>query len=260
MSPTVLKQNRIATWALLIWIAYSALSAQPIDSSAVKQDSISIKSFWIPSQKSCLQSTLTPFAQDQISFGLQYQTKPARKHSYYDIRRVLPENSMFIDLRESSYYTPLMVEDKLAAAMNRPKPGEVWPVFTAEIAASLVFHYIEIENKTAIAAQNYILADEYIPVMQVLWQKSPQTVAEIYRQLPVASNRTYPMLETQLNFLVDRKIVKINRPDKAPALYYAAQPKPEVERLLKDALEKPENSPDQKQQIQVTIAKIKASQ
>lgn len=247
------------SWPFVFFlISISQLFAQDISSkNPAKTDSLS-KVFWLPQY----QSLLNPLAPEFDEVGLHLEMiapLPAKTPGYYDLKNVMPADPFLWDQRESSYYTPRIVEEKMAAVMNRPKPGEVVPVFAmAMIAAHLAYQQLDIQKKIIITAENYLIEERCWPILLALLEKSPQTSAEIYHSQPVFKNHTMSILEKDLQYLADQKIVKINRPEKAEALYFAAQSKAEIIRLLSERLALPDQTGLPREQLQKLLILLKA--
>jgi len=168
-----------------------------------------------------------------VAFELQAPISHRNHVGYYDPGAVMPKNILFLDTRGSSYYVPHQVNHKLAQIMNRPTANEVVPLFAvAMLAASVAMQYVDIEYKIRIQAKDYLIDEKYFSVLKVLWQKSPQTAEQLYKQNEIENKRTFSILEQDLTALTDMKLIKVVLQEKAPSLYFAAQKKQTVKILL----------------------------
>ena len=156
---------------------------------------------------------------------------------FYDLNRVMPSNRFLWDYRESSYYTPVWVQDKLARIMNRPTPGEVFPLFPlALIAAKLAWQQMEIGQKIAIKPEDYLIESKYWPILKALWEKSPQSAEQLYERKEINKDRTLQVLKQDLQFLVDQKLLRHRKIPGQDTQYFAAQSRGKAILLLEKAL------------------------
>ncbi len=180
-----------------------------------------------------------PLISDFTSLGFEV-TAPSADHfrtPYYDSRAVMPDNLLFLDSRGSSYYVPRQVSNRIAHIMNRPTANEVVPLFAvAALAAKLALQHVTIENIIRIDARDYILDEKYFPIMLAAWEHSPQKAPDLYKLRSINTNRSYEMLVEDLNYLVDRKLLKIKVQEKGPAFYYVAQTKQEAKQSISEAI------------------------
>lgn len=185
---------------------------------------------------------MVPFTLTGDSLHLQFNFQQRYLHKIppdiIDLNEVMPQNRLFLDYRQSSYYTPWYVKEELAKIMDRPTPNEVWPIYTvALIAAKLALKKMEILKKISIKPQDYLIPRKYWPILKALWTKAPQTVTELYRIREIQQGRTLEILKKDLQFLVDRKLVKPKTVPKAPTEYFPAQTRGQAIELLDKALQ-----------------------
>ncbi len=183
---------------------------------------------------------MPPLAQPD-SLGINFEavapSAPKGKRLFYDPKSVMPANRLFLDYRGSSYYVPRQVNNQLAHIMNRPSPDAFMPVLAvAYLAAKLALQTIRIKKMVAIDTSAYLLDLNTFKILQLLWEQSPQTAVQLYRNRDIQANRTFTGLQAELNRLVDSKLVKMKQQEKAPPLYFAAQKGSTVRKMLNDAL------------------------
>jgi hypothetical protein len=161
-----------------------------------------------------------------------------KSYNYYNPENVMPKNFWEMDNRTGSYYTPRIVSDELAHMMDRLPPDSFVPLPTvALIAASIALQQLDIQKKIEIEAGDYLVDPELEPVLFSLWEKSPQTIKEIYESHEINKNRTVTKLKSDLQYLVDKKLVKIKKLENEPAKYFIAQDPVTVNNLIYHALE-----------------------
>ncbi len=178
--------------------------------------------------------------------------KPTTKlpQQFYDLKEVMPSNKFLWDYRESSYYTPYWVKNKIAQIMNRPTPNEVWPVWpVALIAAKLALQQLEIRKKIEIKPQDYLIERKYWPILKALLERSPQSAEELYQIDAIKKGRTLEILKQDLQFLVDQKLLKSRTWPGEPTVYFAAQSRGHAILLLENALQDDRFTIQQKKQF-----------
>jgi len=181
-------------------------------------------------------STLFSGKLPQINLEFEYTPDRSLKQ-FYNPKNVLPKNPLFLDYRGSSYYTPKIVQDRLDFIMNRPRADSFVPIpVVAMLAANIAMKYIDIEKKMEITAKDYLLDEPFLSLLYTLWQKTPSTAGELYRQDSSATDKTYLTLEEHLEFLIGKKLVKSREMEAGETLYYPAQPSSEVIKLLEKGL------------------------
>jgi len=164
-----------------------------------------------------------------------------------------------LDYREGSYYVPAAVQNEIARGMNRPSPGSFMPVLTvAYLAARLAMHYISIQEKIRITALDYLNNERYLPILKLLWKKSPQTVYDLYKHRELQKTYTLRLLKKAMNDLINDKLVKIRRRAAGEApLFYAAQTAPQALITLQNGLDDIPLTEQQRTQLAALIAQVK---
>lgn len=148
---------------------------------------------------------------------------------YWDPRNAIPKNSLELDYRYSSYYTPRDVSDKITHTMNRPPADSFVPIPSlALIAASIALKYMDIQKKIEINAVDYLLPEKMYPILTALWERSPQTLQELYESHQINKDRSMELLQKDIDALEDKKLVRSKKMQLAPTQYFAAQTLPEV--------------------------------
>ncbi len=166
-----------------------------------------------------------------------------------DLHEYMPQNHLFWDYRESSYYTPWYVKDKIARIMNRPTSNEVFPILpVALIAAKLALQRFVIDKMIKIQPEDYLLPKKYWPILKAIWKKHPQSAFDLYRIKEIRQGRTLETLKNDLEYLVDRKLLKPKKIPNHPTVYYPGQSRGKAIELLDNALQDSRYSLQQKKQ------------
>ena len=190
------------------------------------------------------------------SLGIELEAPSSfnKKAVYFNPRAQLPQNSLLLDTRGSSYYVPRQVGDQLAHIMNRPSSNEVAPVFmAAALAVSIAMQYIDMGNELKLKADDYLIDTTYFPILKALYSQSSQTAFQLYENADIKRERTVVLLQKELSTLVDLNLVKVKTQEKAPPLYFAAQEKETVYQLLSEALKREELSNEKKQKLRTFV-------
>ncbi len=136
----------------------------------------------------------------------------------------VPRKNWKLDYRESSYYVPRQVNDRLAKIMDRPLPSSFMPLMAlVYLAARLVTKTLRIQKKIEITAGDYLIDSQYDSLLLALWKKSPRTAEELYRLPQFSARYTLRELQQKLNWLSEQKLVKRRTREQLPTLYFAAQ-------------------------------------
>lgn len=169
----------------------------------------------------------------ELDGGLQ---KSTYQTPYYDLRNVFPQNRLFLDYRESSYYTPRMVSDKLTRIMNRPRADSFMPILPiAFLAARIAMQQIKIAPLITISPVDYLACADQIDILLNLWQSAPQTLDELYTGMNKKKNMTIQTLQSALEKLINHKLVKTRVRQNAPQWYFPAQSRRETRALLQES-------------------------
>ncbi len=177
-------------------------------------------------------------AADSLGIRLEHPEQPLTiPPTFLNWKNIVPSNPLLLDTRESSYYTPSVVQRELAHIMNRPTSNEVWPVgLVAMLAARLALQRLQIIKKTEIEAVDYLIPRRYWPILKALFRKSPQTVFQLYALKSINQDRTLSMLKNDLQFLIEQKLVKPRYTPEKPVLYFSAQSRTQALRLIEQGL------------------------
>ncbi len=160
---------------------------------------------------------------------------------YYDPRNVIPENPMELDYRESSYYTPRMISDRMDQIMNRPRSDSFVPIpALAMLAASVALQMVHFDFSSDAGALDYLQDQDDLLILKALWKKSPQTVSGLLKTSGIDEKYTYKSLEQLLEEFSKLNLVKRKLIEAGPTQYFAAQSREEVILALKHAQESPE--------------------
>lgn len=199
------------------------------------------------------------FKADSISF----QTiAPSQKLPQNLIRPQTPHSPLDIDRRGSSFYTPRYVQDKMDNIMNRPRSDSFVPIFPmAVIAARIAMSQIDVDKLFEPAVRDYIMPDSTWQVLELLWEKSPQTIETIYPELKTEKPQTARTVERQLTLLAERGLLK-TRVDEQPqrVWFFPAQKRQEAAALLQSALRDSSLTPDQITNIEQRLSGLQEGQ
>ena len=213
---------------------------------------------WSPRYLPDLFDKPSPIYKDVLNLQLHVPDRqPLLK--YYDKEKVIPKKFWELDYREHSYYTPRMVSDRMDQIMNRPRSDSFVPLPTvALIAASLALQHLEIRSKIQIDESAYFSVEESWPILLALWDKAPQTARQLFGHEPINRGRTLMVLQEELNNLVQNKLIKIKIMEKGEDQYFPAQPRQEVQNLLKDLLNNSQKDESQVNQAAELLKQIKS--
>lgn len=171
-----------------------------------------------------------------VEMTVSFKPKRSTEH-FYNPRNVMPVNPLLLDYRGSSYYTPKIVQDRLTFFMNRPRADSFVPVpVVAMLAANIALKYVDIEMNLRLTAKDYLLEKPFFELLKALWLKSPRTVSELYRLKGQRNGYTYHILQSEMETLVDKRLVKRREMEAGETRYFPAQSSEEVIQLLNDAL------------------------
>jgi predicted transcriptional regulator len=134
-----------------------------------------------------------------------------------------PVNPFKVDLRYTSNYVPREVRNELNHIMDRPRDTAFLPILpVAFLALQLASKYLLIRGKTEITIENIENVQPALPVMEALWQKSPQTQTELYQNRQIKNEHTMLDLQRLLNLLIDNNLVRTRVIENAEMKYYPA--------------------------------------
>ena len=254
-------KKRFVLFLLITFILFGLLkeSNSQITDSLQNQAADSITTFqWKPK----ILYDLNKFNPESVHSNLQLINPQAKTPlQYYNPENVMPKNSWEMDYRSTSYYTPRIVSDKIAKIMHRPPPDSFVPLpAVALLAVKMASKYLDIKIKIEIKADDYIIDETLEPVLFSLWEKSPQTVAQLYKRKNIQNKRTMDVLMSDIQVLMDKKLVKIRKMQTEADKYFAAQDLATVKKLIQSALETDSLTDYQKQKLSTLSVKIKTLQ
>jgi len=150
----------------------------------------------------------------------------------------VPRNPFELDLRGSSNYVPREVRDELNLMMNRPKDSAFLPILpVAFLALQLASQYLIINKKTEITAEDIKNSENALPVLEVLWTKSPQTLTQLFEHVDLSGRYTMRKLEEHMYILIDNKLVKTRKMENAETKYFYAIDQRHYQGILRTAKE-----------------------
>ena len=174
---------------------------------------------------------------DSIQISLKYKPK-LNEIRLYDPNTLMPSDPFKIDYRHHPYYTPRVVDDFINMnIMDRPPASSFVSLPTiALLAASVAVQYAAVKLKMEIKAEDYLLDEKYYPILNALWEKSPQTKEELYRISAIRNGRTMQSLQQDLEYLIDKRLLKMRKIPEGSTKYFPAQKKNEVKKLLENSI------------------------
>ena len=135
----------------------------------------------------------------------------------------IPVNPFKIDLRHTSNYVPREVRDELNLMKNRPRDSAFLPILpVAFLALQLASQYLLINKKTEITAENIQNCKPALPVLELLWQESPQTLTQIYKNQELSDRFTMKELQSLIIILIDNKLIRTRKIENAETKYFSA--------------------------------------
>jgi hypothetical protein len=168
-----------------------------------------------------------------------------------------PQTPLDIDMRESSYYTPREVQDKMDQIMNRPRSDSFMPILAmAAFAASVAAKQLEVEKLFELNAEDYLVPDDEFTILQKLWLKAPQTIDELYLISGLQENQTAKVLQLKISSLSDKSLIKTRGDDNNNILFFPAQKLDKVKDLFKKALNDFNKSEQEIEQLKAFYNKL----
>ena len=168
-----------------------------------------------------------------------------------------PRTPLDIDMRESSYYTPRNVQDKLDQIMNRPRSDTFMPVLAmAAFAASVAAKQLEIEKLFELDAQDYLLPENEFEILKKLWIKAPQTIDALYLESDLQNEQTAKLLQERITSLADRNLIKTRGDGKNNILFYPAQKLEKVRELFHKEMNNNDHSEQEIEQLKAFYDKL----
>jgi hypothetical protein len=171
---------------------------------------------------------------DSIKISLKYRPKLNEVNLFNSTP--LPLDPTKIDYRRHPYYTPQIVDDFINEnVMGRPSASSFVSLPTiALMAAAIAVQYAAVQLKMEIKAADYLVDEKFYSIIFALWDKSPQTVEELYRIKIVAKNRTIITLQRDLDQLVDKRLLKMRKIPKSSTKYFPAKKRSEVVQMFEN--------------------------
>ena len=162
-----------------------------------------------------------------------------------------------IDRRESSYYTPRNVQDKMDQIMNRPRRDSFLPVLAmAAFAVSVAAKQLEVHKLFELKAKDYLLAEDDFEILKKLWIKAPQTIAELYLETNLQNEQTAKLLQEKITSLSDKNLLKTRGDGESNILFFPAQKLHKVKEIFKKALSDFDNNEEEIEQLKTFYDKL----
>lgn len=193
------------------------------------QDSLTTEKF-----VSISKDSLTLFQIDTLKLNLSY---PLERELPKDILRIpIPKSQFDIDMRSGSYYTPRNVQDKMDHIMNRPRQDSFVPILgLAAFAVSVAAKQLEASKLFDPNAEDYLLPEQELLVLEELWKKSPQEIDDLYSRTLLNENNTARELQKTITKLTDKNLVKTRTDGIKVVLFFPAQKLEYVQTIIKMA-------------------------
>ena len=148
-----------------------------------------------------------------------------------------PATPFDIDMRESSYYTPRNVQDKMDKIMNRPRSDSFMPVLAmAAFAVSVAAKQLEVEKLFELDAEDYLTPENEYEILEKLWIKAPQSLDELYLESDLQNEQTAKLLQERITSLLDKSLLKTRGDGENNIIFFPAQKLDKVKELFKTAL------------------------
>jgi hypothetical protein len=120
--------------------------------------------------------------------------------------------------------------------MRRPRDSAFLPILpVAFLALQLASQHFLISKKTEITMENIKASEPAIPVLDVLWRESPQTLSQLYKDHSINKVFTMNRLQEMLYLLIDNKLVRTRKIENAETKYFYAIDRRNYDKILKKA-------------------------
>ena len=161
-----------------------------------------------------------------------------------------PRNPFKLDLRGTSNYVPREVRDELNLIMNRPRDNAFLPILpVAFIALQMASQHLLINKSTEITAEDIQNCQIALPILEQLWEVSPQTISQLYKNPDISERYTMKRLEELVYLLIDNKLVKSRKIENAETKYFYAIDAWHYKNIIEKAKEEKEAKPYQETSI-----------
>jgi len=168
-----------------------------------------------------------------------------------------PVTPLDIDMRESSYYTPRNVQDKMDRIMNRPRSDSFMPILAmAAFAASVAAKQLQVEKLFELNAEDYLIPEKEFEVLEKLWIKAPQSIDELYLKSDLQNEQTAKLLQEKVASLSEKSLLKTRGDGENNILFFPAQKLEKVKELFKTALSDFDNSEEEIKQLKIFYDKL----
>ena len=168
-----------------------------------------------------------------------------------------PRTPLDIDMRESSYYTPRNVQDKLDQIMNRPRRDTFMPALAiAAFAVSVAAKQLQVEKLFELDAMDYLVTDAEFEILEQLWRRAPQTIDELYLESDLQKQKTAKLLQQKISALSDNNLIKTRGDGDKNILFFPAQKLDKVKELFKTELTDLSHSEQEIEQLKTFYNKL----
>lgn len=179
--------------------------------------------------------SLSLFAADTLGLRLSYPVERQLPKDLINIRT--PKSPLEVDTRTGSYYTPKIVQDKLDDIMNRPRSDSFVPLLgLAAFAVNVAVKQLEAAKLFEPKAEDYMLSDKELLVLEQLWIKAPQKIDELYLNTSLQEGNTANELQKTISKLTDINLVKTRTDGKKMVLFFPSQKLDHVKNIIRNAV------------------------
>lgn len=206
-----------------------------IAGNSIAQDSVNTKH---------TSDSLDFFTTDTLGLKLSY---PLDKKLPKDILIIpKPKSPLEIDTRTGSFYTPKNVQDKMDDIMNRPRRDSFVPLLgLAAFAVSVAAKQMEAAKLFEPDADDYLLPQNELEVLEELWKKAPQKIDSLYLSTPLQANNTAAELQKTIGRLSEKNLIKTRTDGNKVVLFFPGQKLEYVKSLVHNAASDTKRSEEQ---------------
>jgi predicted transcriptional regulator len=248
-------RNHIRIVIALSVIFVSSLKAQ----LSIIDSANALKAIYNPlnENRSLYQTIQEQYHEFRTANALALSAKNSFPVQFYDPKNIIPDNPLKREYRTGSYYTPKIVQDKLAHIMQRPPADSFTPILPLlSFGRKAALQYIQIKDDLRLEADDYLEIAADIEILKSLWRKSPQTVLHLYKTKVIQKKYTMKKLISVIQKLQDKRLLKRKRVGKSEILYYPAEPKKTAFETLQKSLDSESTAVEIRGKINNILLKI----